>query len=107
MFVVSVHNFKIFEQIRSNAEYNRRAAIIEGLSVCRPKLFFEYPRTTVYDITKYLASETSEKNQSDEEEPFERKVDKDSNNYRKLISRAHFRGLRAFSDEISKNLGCE
>jgi len=61
MFVVSVHNFKIFEQIRSNAEYNRRAAIIEGLSVCRPKLFFEYPRTTVYDITKYLVSETSEK----------------------------------------------
>jgi len=31
MFVVSVHNFKMSEQIRSSAEYNRRAAIIEGL----------------------------------------------------------------------------
>jgi len=31
MCVVSVHNFKMSEQIRSSAEYNRRAAIIEGL----------------------------------------------------------------------------
>jgi len=29
MFVV-MHNFKMFEQIRSSAEYNRRMAIIKG-----------------------------------------------------------------------------
>ncbi|XP_032687204.1 uncharacterized protein LOC116851661 [Odontomachus brunneus] len=54
------------EQIRSNAEYNRRAAIIEGLRAGRLRTeiirFFGYPRSTVYDVAaKYLASETSEK----------------------------------------------
>ncbi|XP_032682253.1 uncharacterized protein LOC116849323 isoform X2 [Odontomachus brunneus] len=66
MFVVSAHNLKMSEQIRSNAEYNRRAAIIEGFRAGRSRTkiirFFGYPRSTVYDVAaKYLASETSEK----------------------------------------------
>jgi len=53
-------------QIRSSAEYNRRAAIIEGLRAGRSKTeiirFFGFPRSTVYDVAaKYLASEASEK----------------------------------------------
>lgn len=66
MFVVSVHNLKMSEQIRSSAEYNRKAAIIEGFRAGRSRTkiirFFGYPRLTVYDVAaKYLASETSEK----------------------------------------------
>jgi len=65
MFVISVHNFKMFEQIRSSAEYNQRMAI-KGLGAGRSQIeiirFFGYSRSTIYDVaTKYLASETSEK----------------------------------------------
>jgi len=54
------------EQIRSSAEYNRRAAIIEGLRAGRSQIeiirFFGYSRSIIYDVAaKYLASETSKK----------------------------------------------
>ena len=45
--------------LKSNAEYNRRAAIIEGLRAGRSATeiirFFGYPRLTVYDVVaKYI-----------------------------------------------------
>jgi len=46
MFVVNVHNFKMFEQIKSSAEYNRRSSTIEGLRAGRSQTeiirFFGY-----------------------------------------------------------------
>ncbi|XP_072764892.1 uncharacterized protein [Anoplolepis gracilipes] len=52
------------EQIRSSAEYNRRAAIIESLRAGHSQTeyirFFGYPRSTVYDVAaKFFASEKS------------------------------------------------
>jgi len=66
MFVVSVHNFKMSEQIRSSAEYNQRTAIIEGLHAGRSQIeiiqFFGYPKSIIYDIAaKYLTLEMSKK----------------------------------------------
>ena len=63
--LVNSHNLKIAEMIRTSAEYNRRAAIIESLRAGRSATeiirFFGYPRSTVYDVVaKYNASEKSE-----------------------------------------------
>lgn len=65
MVVLSENNLKMSEQIRSSAEYNRRAAIIEGLRAGRSQTeiirFFGYPRSTVYDVAaKYFDSEMTE-----------------------------------------------
>jgi len=62
MFVVSMHNFKMSEQIRLSAKYNQRAAIIEGIragcSQTKIIRLFRYPKLTVYDIAiKYLTFE--------------------------------------------------
>ncbi|EGI66617.1 hypothetical protein G5I_04859 [Acromyrmex echinatior] len=70
----------------------------------RPKLF-GYP--IVYDVAaKYGLGDVRKKfSQSDEKETFERKVVKDSNNYRK-DSRAHLGGPRVVSDSnVGKNIG--
>lgn len=53
------------ESVRSSAEYNRRAAVIEALRAGRSPTeiirFFGYPRSTVYDIAqKYADAEKSE-----------------------------------------------
>jgi len=66
MFVVSMHNFKISEQIRSSAKYNRKAVIIESARRSQTEIiwFFGYLKyeINIYDVAaKYLASETSEK----------------------------------------------
>jgi len=50
--------------LKPNAEYNRKAAIIEGLRARRSATeiirFFRYPRSTFYDIVaKYMALEQS------------------------------------------------
>lgn len=57
------------ELVKSSAEYNRRAAIIESLRAGRTPVeiiqFFGYPRSTVYDVAKrYAASEESEEGSS-------------------------------------------
>jgi len=53
------------ESFRKTPEYNRRAAVIEGVRAGRTPneiiKFFGYPRSTVYDIVqRYAASEESE-----------------------------------------------
>jgi len=102
----------MFEQIRSSAEYNRRAAIIEGLRAGRSQTeiirFFGTQNRPymMLQLNIWLRRRPKRFCQPDEEEPFERKVDKGSRNYRKG-SRAHFRRPRAVSDKISKNLECE
>jgi len=106
MFVVSVHNLKMSEQIRLSAEYNGRVAIIENLRGERSQTeiirFFKYSRSIIYDVTiKYLASETFEKGFANPTRKNHLKGN--SSNYRKS-SRAHFRGPKAVFDEISKNL---
>ncbi|KYN45447.1 hypothetical protein ALC53_00005, partial [Atta colombica] len=55
--------------LKPSAQYNRRAAIIEGLRAGRSAMeiirFFEYPRSTVYDvIAKYIALEQSNEGSS-------------------------------------------
>ncbi|XP_011858762.1 PREDICTED: uncharacterized protein LOC105556290 [Vollenhovia emeryi] len=55
--------------LKPSAEYNQRAAIIEGLRAGRSAMeiiqFFGYPRSTVYDVvTKYTASEQSNNSSS-------------------------------------------
>ncbi|EZA58491.1 hypothetical protein X777_01112 [Ooceraea biroi] len=55
--------------LKPSAEYNRRAAIIEGLRAGRSATeiirFFEYPRSTVYDVVaNYTASEQSNESSS-------------------------------------------
>jgi len=50
--------------LKPSAEYDRRAAIIEGLRAGRSAMeiirFFEYPRSTDYDVVaKYIALEQS------------------------------------------------
>lgn len=56
-------------ELKSSAEYNRRAAIIESLraghSATEIIRFFGYPRSTVYDIVaKYTTSEKSKEGSS-------------------------------------------
>ncbi|KAL6421010.1 hypothetical protein ACFW04_013561 [Cataglyphis niger] len=55
--------------VRTSAEYNRKAAIIEGLRTGRLPTeiikFLGYPRSTVYDIAKYAALEKSEEGSAD------------------------------------------
>jgi len=57
MLLVNSHIFKIAAMLKLSAEYNRRAAIIEGLRAGRSAteiiLFFGYPKSTVYDVIKY------------------------------------------------------
>jgi len=57
MLLVNSHIFKIAAMLKPSAEYNRRAAIIEGLRAGRSAteiiLFFGYPKSTVYDVIKY------------------------------------------------------
>jgi len=95
------------EQIRS--EYNRRAANNRRLCAERSQIeiirffgFFGYPRSIVYDVVaKYIC--------------LRKKSEKDSANLTRknhlkeksartpaIIERAHFRGPKAVSDEISK-----
>ncbi|KYN15565.1 hypothetical protein ALC57_12218 [Trachymyrmex cornetzi] len=64
MFLVNSHIIKMAAMLKPNAEYNRRAAIIEGLRAGRSATeiirFFGYPRSTVHDVVvKYPASEQS------------------------------------------------
>jgi len=59
-----VSNKVILAAMKPSAEYNQRAAIIEGLRAERSATeiirFFGYPRSTVYDIVaKYTALEQS------------------------------------------------
>jgi len=58
----SKHKLKMVAASIPGREYNRRAAIIEGLRAERLSTeiiqFFEYPRSTVYDVVaKYSVSE--------------------------------------------------
>jgi len=53
------------DSLRSRSEYDRRAAVIEGVRAGRTPIeiikFFGYPKSTVYDIVqRYAASEESE-----------------------------------------------
>jgi len=112
MFVISVHNFKMLEQIRLSAEYNQRAAIIKGLRARRLQteiiLFLGYSRSIVYDVAaKYLASKTSEKGSANQMR--KNHLKEKSVKIPTIIkgSRTCFRGSRVVSDKISKNLGCE
>jgi len=62
--LVNSYIFKMVAMLKSSTEYNRRAVIIEGLRAGRSATeiirFFEYPRSTVYDIVaKYTALEHS------------------------------------------------
>lgn len=78
-----------------NAEYNRRAAIIEGLRAGRSPTdiikFFGYPRSTVYDIAqKYSALQASG------EDP--------NNPARKICSKKESQGLRRLRKELMSSL---
>ena len=64
MLLVNSHILKMATILKSNAEYNRRVAIIEGFRAGRSATeiirVFGYPRSTVYDVvTKYTALEQS------------------------------------------------
>ena len=62
MLLVNNHILKMAAMLKSSAEYNRRAAIIEGLRAGRSATkiirFFGYPRSIIYNImTKYMTLE--------------------------------------------------
>ena len=61
MLLINSYIFKIAAMLKSSAEYNRRAAIIECLRAGRLATeiirFFGYPKSIVYDVTKYMALE--------------------------------------------------
>ena len=62
MLLINSHILKMAAMLKSSAEYNRRAAIIEGLraelSAMEIIRFFGYPRSIVYDVVaKYTALE--------------------------------------------------
>ena len=61
--LVNSHILKMIAILKSSAEYNRRAAIIEGLcaghSATEIIRFFEYPRSTIYVVAKYTALKQS------------------------------------------------
>ena len=54
MLLINSHFLKMAAMLKPSAEYNRRAAIIEGLRAGRSATkiirFFEYPRSTIYDV---------------------------------------------------------
>lgn len=60
-----MHNFEMADLVRSSAEYNRRASIVEDFYARRLPTeitrFFGYPRSTIYIAQKYVALDTSEK----------------------------------------------
>ena len=69
MLLVNSHILKMAAMSKASAEYNRRAAIIEGLRAGRSATeiirFFRYPRSTVYDVViKYTALEQSNEDSS-------------------------------------------
>lgn len=57
MFLVNSHILKTATMLKTSAEYNRKAAIIEslrvGCSVTEIIQFFRYPRSTFYDVARY------------------------------------------------------
>ena len=63
MLLVNNHILKMAAMLKPNTEYNRRAAIIEGLRIGRSATeiiqFFEYSRSIIYDVAKYMALEQS------------------------------------------------
>jgi len=69
LMLLNSHILKMAAMLKPSAEYNRRAAIIEGLRAGRLATeiirFFGYPRSTVYDIVvKYTALEQSNEDSS-------------------------------------------
>lgn len=69
ILLINNHNHKKAAVLKPSAEYDRRAAIIEGLRAGRSATeiirFFGYPRSTVYDVVaKYTASEQSNEGSS-------------------------------------------
>ena len=69
MLLVNNHILKMAAMLKSSAEYNQKAAIIEGLRVGRSATeiiwFFGYSRSTVYDVVaKYMALEQSNEDSS-------------------------------------------
>jgi len=62
MILVNSHILKMAAMLKQSAEYNRRAAIIEGIRIGRSATeiirFFGYPRSTIYVVVaKYIALE--------------------------------------------------
>jgi len=108
MFVLSVHNFKMFDHIRASAEYNRRAAIIESLYAGQTEIipFFGYLRSIIYDIAaKYLISKTIFKKGS--VNPTKKKSWKRLQQLLKGLKSSFHRTQGYLYDEISKNFGCD
>ena len=69
MLLINNHIFKMAAMLKPTAEYNHRAAIIEGLRAGRSATeiirFFGYPRSTIYNVmAKYMALEQSNKGSS-------------------------------------------
>ena len=84
-----------------NAEYNRRAAIIEGLRTERSATeiirFFGYLRSTVYDIViKYTLEQSNEIQYASEEESLERT--------HRENPRSCWKGSRLISDDPGQSL---
>jgi len=117
MLLVSLvsHKLKMAAASTLGREYNRRAAIIEGFRAERSPTkiirFFEYPRSTVYNVVaKYSASEQSNESsstparKSHSKEP--RKHREDPYSGRKDPS-ADFGRSRTIVAKISINYGCK
>jgi len=92
MFVINVHNFKIFEQIRSNAEYksgNNRRPSWWAFADRNYSSGIQDQSYMILRLNIWL-KRPKKKFCQPEEEPFERKVDKNSSNRKE--SRAYFLG---------------
>jgi len=62
MILINSHILKMAAMLKPSAEYNRRAAIIEGIRTGRSATeiirFFGYPRSTIYVVVaKYIVLE--------------------------------------------------
>ena len=60
MLPVNSHILKMAAMLKPSAEYNRRAIIEDfhaGRSATEVIRFFEYPRSTIYVVAKYMALE--------------------------------------------------